>query len=100
MTITITEYLLKVKVLFQSRKATPRQWDEMAGAILRMSESRVETVEMIDRELDPAGWELVDQMHGEETADDGEQETHTVQFLTGEGHMKCWRLPDSKGDEP
>jgi hypothetical protein len=36
--MSIDEYKRRVIALFASRKATPKQWDEMADAVLRASE--------------------------------------------------------------
>lgn len=47
------EYMRKVKNLFKSGTATDKQWDEMAYAVLSMSEEESCLTSNIDSVIDP-----------------------------------------------
>ena len=47
-------YLQKVKDLFSSGKATEKQYEEMALAVLAMSEGDPDSVIEIDKKIDPS----------------------------------------------
>jgi len=46
-------YIKRVKELFKSGKATKAQWDEMALAVLAISENDPEFTKEIDKTVDP-----------------------------------------------
>lgn len=55
----IEEYQMKVKNLFKSGTATKEQWDEMALAVLAISESDPESTKEIDKIVDPGHTQFI-----------------------------------------